>query len=66
MMYEWGHPVATLHSNGGDYTSLNRSGAQTANEAGGHRVDRGSVTAVGRSVCEPTAQSSSHTSLHHT
>eukprot|EP00965_Chrysotila_dentata_P183820 6069698-Pleurochrysis_carterae.AAC.1 len=31
MMYKWGHPVATLPSDGGDYTSLSRNNLNSAN-----------------------------------
>eukprot|EP00965_Chrysotila_dentata_P011808 387442-Pleurochrysis_carterae.AAC.1 len=31
MMYKWGHPVATLPSDGGNYTSLSQNDANSAN-----------------------------------
>eukprot|EP00965_Chrysotila_dentata_P217260 6189882-Pleurochrysis_carterae.AAC.1 len=31
MMYKWGHPVATLPSDGGDYTSLSQNDVISAN-----------------------------------
>eukprot|EP00965_Chrysotila_dentata_P056628 1878639-Pleurochrysis_carterae.AAC.2 len=31
MMYKWGHRLATLPSNGGDYTSLSRKDVNSAN-----------------------------------
>eukprot|EP00965_Chrysotila_dentata_P024410 808013-Pleurochrysis_carterae.AAC.1 len=32
MMYKWGHPVATLPSNGGDYASLSQNDLNSAND----------------------------------
>eukprot|EP00965_Chrysotila_dentata_P076383 2523013-Pleurochrysis_carterae.AAC.1 len=31
MMYKWGHPVATLPNDGGDYTSLSQNDVNSAN-----------------------------------
>eukprot|EP00965_Chrysotila_dentata_P211656 6186578-Pleurochrysis_carterae.AAC.1 len=33
MMYKWGHPVANLSSDGGDYTSLSLNDVNSANQA---------------------------------
>eukprot|EP00965_Chrysotila_dentata_P258658 6213303-Pleurochrysis_carterae.AAC.1 len=37
MMYEWGHPVATLPSDGGDYTLLSLNDVNSANQRGMQR-----------------------------
>eukprot|EP00965_Chrysotila_dentata_P016207 536388-Pleurochrysis_carterae.AAC.1 len=36
MMYKWGHPVTTLPSDGGDYTSPSLSDVNYANQLPGH------------------------------